>query len=94
MRASQTTHLPILPFITMLYAHTIVQAKDKDLLKRLLVGLLPVKGKNLLIMFTEEVQFCLPNGVRGPHGLIDLLVGPKLHFGFWLLVYLFMQCLC
>ena len=32
-------------------------------------------------MFSEEVQFCLPNGVHGPHGLIDLLVGPKLHFG-------------
>ena len=49
------------------------EVKDKECVKTLLVGLLPTKGDR--VTFAEEVMFCLPADVKGPHGLFDLMVG-------------------
>ena len=49
------------------------EVTDKECVRTLLIGLLPAQGEQ--VMFSEEVQFCLAEGVMGPHGLLDLMVG-------------------
>ena len=49
------------------------EVTDKECVKTLLVGLLPTKGDR--VTFAEEVMFCLPEGVKGPYGQLDLMVG-------------------
>ena len=49
------------------------EVTDKECVRTLLVGLLPTQGE--VVVFSEEVQFCLPEGIKGPHGFLDLIVG-------------------
>ena len=51
------------------------EPKDKEVVRTLLVGLLPAKGKR--VIYSDEVIFQLPANVTGPHGVVDLLVGRR-----------------
>ena len=51
------------------------QATHKEYVRTLLVGLLPTKGEQ--VVYTEEVQFCLPEGAKGPHGMLVLMIGKR-----------------